>query len=579
MTDIDPTQPAPDAPDAPAGDALPPGTRLGEFEIRGVVGVGGFGIVYLAFDHALHREVAVKEYMPAALAARGAGHAVSVRSSAQAETFALGLRSFVNEARILARFDHPSLVKVHRFWEERGTAYMAMPFYRGRTLKAVRAEMARAPDDAWLRHVLAPLLDALQHLHAEGVFHRDVSPDNVLLVDGDRPVLLDFGAARRVIGDRTQTLTAILKPSYAPIEQYGEGEGGAVRQGPWTDLYALGATLHYAITGQALPPATARVVHDEYAPLAPRAAALGLSPALARAVDWMLAVRPADRPADVAALRALLGLAEAVPRSAPPRTTPPPTAAPDAGPASGPAAHATTVAMDRTVVQARREATPEAGAAASVSAADAVSAALAAPAVPVAATAPASASAARGRPLDMLLIGLGVAVLLVVALGWWVRAMSRPAASVAAPLPAASVVVSPAPAAVPQAASASAPASPTAAATAPPTTPTPAPAPQPAPPSTGATRTPPPRPAARDADDTSARPASPKSAPATAGTATGGANAAEEAGPRDRCGGRVFLALHRCMTRECRRPEMRLHPQCVQWRQEERERAPQRPSG
>ena len=120
-------------------NALPPGTRLGEFELLSLLGVGGFGIVYLAFDHALEREVAVKEYMPASLAGRTETMHVSLRSHSDAESFALGLRSFVNEAKLLARFDHPSLLKVHRFWEANGTAYMAMPVLRGQTLKEIRS--------------------------------------------------------------------------------------------------------------------------------------------------------------------------------------------------------------------------------------------------------------------------------------------------------------------------------------------------------------------------------------------------------------------------------------------------------
>src|SRR5438552_10818108 len=175
-------------------DALPAGTRFGELEILRVLGTGGFGIVYLAQDHALERKVALKEYMPGALAGRGAGKMVSVRSSANRETYALGLRSFVNESRLLARFNHPSLVKVYRFWEENGTAYMVMPYLQGVTLREVRRSMTEAPTESWIRSVTDPLLDALELLHNEGVYHRDIAPDNVLLPPGGPPVLLDFGA-------------------------------------------------------------------------------------------------------------------------------------------------------------------------------------------------------------------------------------------------------------------------------------------------------------------------------------------------------------------------------------------------
>ena len=283
--------------------ALPPGTRLGEFEVLRLLGVGGFGIVYLAFDHALEREVAVKEYMPASLAGRTETLHVSVRSQSDADTFALGLRSFVNEARLLARFDHPSLLKVHRFWEANGTAYMAMPVMRGRTVKEVRAEMQQPPDEAWLRALLVPLLGAIEKLHSEGVYHRDIAPDNIQIEPDGHPVLLDFGAARHVISGKTQTLTAILKPAYAPIEQYAEV--GAVKQGPWTDLYALGATLHYLLLNRPPPPATARAVHDDASALVP-AACPGNSENFLHTIDWMLAPRPSDRPQSVAALREVL---------------------------------------------------------------------------------------------------------------------------------------------------------------------------------------------------------------------------------------------------------------------------------
>ncbi|MEO6031414.1 MAG: protein kinase, partial [Burkholderiaceae bacterium] len=162
-------------------DALLPGTRLDEFEILRVLGAGGFGIVYLALDHVLMRQVAIKEFMPATLATRGKGAIVSVRSPSLATTFATGLNSFFNEAQLLARFDHPALVKVHRFWKANGTAYMVMPYYPGQTLQAVRAAMRGSPDEAWLRALLDPLLGALDLLHHEGVYHRDIAPDNILL--------------------------------------------------------------------------------------------------------------------------------------------------------------------------------------------------------------------------------------------------------------------------------------------------------------------------------------------------------------------------------------------------------------
>ena len=309
---------------APSGtdhDALPPGTRFGEFEILRVLGVGGFGIVYLANDHSLEREVALKEYMPASLAARGAGPQITVRSSSFAETYAIGLRSFVNEARLLARFDHPSLVKVYRFWEDNATAYMVMPFLQGVTLRDTRRRMAHPPDEAWIRSVISPILSALELLHREGVYHRDIAPDNILLPPDGPPVLLDFGAARRVISDRTQSLTAILKPSYAPIEQYAEMT--QLRQGPWTDLYALGAVIHYLLFGAPPAPATARAVQDDTDAIENRIVP-GVSPRFLEAMSWMLSIRPNQRPQNGEQLRAVLdGNAQIPPRGRPGITIPP----------------------------------------------------------------------------------------------------------------------------------------------------------------------------------------------------------------------------------------------------------------
>ncbi len=301
-------------------DALPAGTRFGEFEILRVLGVGGFGIVYLARDHSLERDVALKEYMPASLAARGAGPQITVRSSSFAETYAIGLRSFINEARLLARFDHPSLVKVYRFWEDNATAYMVMPYLQGTTLRDMRRAISHPPDEVWIRSALMPILSALELLHREGVYHRDIAPDNILLPPDGPPVLLDFGAARRVISDRTQSLTAILKPSYAPIEQYAEMT--QLRQGPWTDLYALGAVIHYLLFGVPPAPATARAVQDDVDAIERRTVP-GVSPRFVEAMSWMLAIRPNGRPQSVEQLRAVLdGNAEVPARGQPGITLP-----------------------------------------------------------------------------------------------------------------------------------------------------------------------------------------------------------------------------------------------------------------
>jgi hypothetical protein len=317
---VPPTQPGaappPAAPATPSpgagedmGDGLAVGTRLGEFEITALVGVGGFGIVYLAIDHSLGRKVALKEYMPSALAAR-TGHAqVQVKNERYRETFEAGLKSFVNEARLLASFDHPALVKVYRFWEANGTAYMVMPYLQGKTLRDTLREQRAAglppPDEAWLLSVLGPLTEALMVIHAEQCYHRDIAPDNVMQLPNGRWLLLDFGAARRVIGDMTQALTVILKPGYAPVEQYAEIPG--MKQGAWTDVYALAAVVYYAITGKTPPPSVGRMLNDTYQPLA-QVAGGRYGPEFLAAIDRALAVRPDERTQTIAELRQQLGL-------------------------------------------------------------------------------------------------------------------------------------------------------------------------------------------------------------------------------------------------------------------------------
>ena len=292
---------------------LPEGTRLLDYEVTGLIGEGGFGIVYLAYDHSLQRRVAIKEYLPAAMASRAnASAAVVVKSDRHLDTFRLGLRSFVNEARLLARFDHPSLVKVYRFWEENGTAYMVMPYYEGPTLKRALAELGRPPNEGELRQWLRPLLDALTVMHAAHCFHRDIAPDNILLTPGG-PLLLDFGAARRVIGDMTHALTVVLKPGFAPIEQYGEVSSMA--QGAWTDLYALASVVYAAVTGHAPMSSVERLMDDRLEPLGVLAAGRYSEPFLT-AIDAALALRPNDRPQDVAAFRLLMD--GRAPNTAPP---------------------------------------------------------------------------------------------------------------------------------------------------------------------------------------------------------------------------------------------------------------------
>jgi serine/threonine protein kinase len=544
--------------------ALPEGARIGEFEIRGVLGSGGFGIVYLAWDHALEREVALKEYMPGALAGRGGDLSVSVRSQSMAETFALGLRSFVNEARMLARFDHPSLVKVHRFWEDNGTAYMAMPYYKGRTLRRVRAGMVMPPSEGACRKVMDALLSALEVLHKEGVFHRDIAPDNILIGDDGVPVLLDFGAARRVIeGDGTQkALTSIMKPHFAPLEQYADQ--GAMRQGPWTDLYALGGTIFFLLTGREPVPAASRALHDDQ----PRSTELGLegcTPHFLNTIDWMLAIKPADRPASVQMLRDVLDGRMPLPAHVTRERTVPGIASRDGvdiltspGDLAPPVPSDADAALSPTILVPPPAVVP---------------AKLPQPAAPAAA--PAAPRALLPQRSSMVVLA-GLVVLNVLAWWWFTRggdsspaldaaspgvaAAARSGAPVvAAPVPTPSVPSVAAPAPTPVAepqetilsvlpARAPRAAAPAASAAAPAAAVAPVPA-----------RTP-----ALDAATT------PRIADATAGRMPAKpAAVAEPIDPRARCGERNFLSMLVCVKRECADPAVSAHAECVKLREQE----------
>ncbi len=297
-------------------DALPPGTRLAEFEILALLGVGGFGMVYKAFDHSLHRAVAIKEYMPSALAGRAQGQSLWVRSSSDQQTFHAGLESFVGEARLLAQFDHPSLVKVFRFWEANNTAYMVMPLYTGMTFKQARAQMRTPPTEEWLRKLLWSVLGALRVLHDGKTLHRDISPDNIFLQDNGPPVLLDLGAARHAINDKDRKHTAVLKVNYAPIEQYSEGDE-ELRQGPWSDLYSLAAVVHGCLCNDTPLPATLRSIKDRMvsfsrvAKTVKKQLGVEYSPEFVAAISQSLALKPEDRPQSIDAFLQIMGMTTA----------------------------------------------------------------------------------------------------------------------------------------------------------------------------------------------------------------------------------------------------------------------------
>ena len=295
------------APQAHAGDTLPLGTRLRDYEITGLIGEGAFSIVYLGWDPTLQRKVAIKEYFPSSIAMRADDSPAVATPDRHLDTFKAGLAGFVNEARLLARFDHPSLVKVYRFWEENGTAYMAMPYLEGPTLRTALGELDHVPGEAELRIWLKPVLDALTMLHGARTWHQNIGPDAILLTPVG-PVLLGFGAAAHAIESVRHTPAAALKPGFAAIEQYGSDAG--TTRGPYTDLYALAATVYAAITGGAPAPAADRLAQDRVRPLSVVAAGL-YSEGFLAAIDGAMAIQPQQRPADHAEFRAVMGDMEA----------------------------------------------------------------------------------------------------------------------------------------------------------------------------------------------------------------------------------------------------------------------------
>ncbi|WP_338463613.1 serine/threonine-protein kinase [Franconibacter daqui] len=286
-------------------NALPVGYRFNEFEIKEVIGGGGFGIVYRAWDHQLERTIAIKEFMPGSLAVRGEDMTLVLRSERFGKAFSAGLNSFIQEARLLARFNHPNLLHVLRFWVQNDTAYMGTLFYSGTTLTRLREQKPELIDETWIRRVLPMLFGAIKTIHDEGYLHRDISLDNIQIQDNGLPVLLDFGSARRTIGNLADETETMLRPGYAPIEQYTDDNES--EQGPWTDIYALGAVLHTLIVGSPPPVSVVRSIQDTYKPLTELQPA-GYSLSLLQAVDRALALRIEDRPQSIDAFAALIDM-------------------------------------------------------------------------------------------------------------------------------------------------------------------------------------------------------------------------------------------------------------------------------
>ena len=292
-------------------NALPAGYRLGEYEIQTVLGSGGFGVTYKAYDHNLDKAVAIKEYLPPEFAVRDGRTTVKPKSSASKEDYEWGLSRFLDEARALARFDHPHINKVHRFFKENGTAYLVLEYVDGDMLSDLLKRKGRF-NETGIRRMLDELLDGLDAVHNAGYIHRDIKPANIIFRRDGGAVLLDFGAARQAIGKRSQMITSILTPGYAPVEQY---LNTADAMGAWSDLYSLGVVAYRCLVGgdeSVIVDAPSRAHYaqrgesEKDMPSAAEVGAGKYSDGLLKAIDWAMKVDERERPQSVGELRGVL---------------------------------------------------------------------------------------------------------------------------------------------------------------------------------------------------------------------------------------------------------------------------------
>jgi len=282
---------------------LPRGYRLQGYRIERVLGQGGFGVTYLAVEEESGTLWAIKEYFPSEFAYRDMSHTIHTRSQNTSGDYEWGLARFIDEAETLRRFQgEPNIVNVHQVITGlNGTAYMVMEYEDGTTLDMrLKQEGRLEPETAWA--IMEPLLGALERVHQHDVYHRDIKPDNIYLTAGERPVLLDFGAARQAVNSRTRSVSAIVAEGYSPIEQYSPDR---TLLGPWSDIYAFAATMYHAIAGIKPVEAPKRSLRDTQVPLA-EAAPADFHPAFLDAIDWALGLFPEDRPQTIGQWREAL---------------------------------------------------------------------------------------------------------------------------------------------------------------------------------------------------------------------------------------------------------------------------------
>ena len=298
--------------------ALQTGFELHWYRVESVLGQGAFGITYLAHDVNLDRQVAIKEYLPAQFAVRNNDRSVSPTTNEFKEDFEWGLKRFISEAKILTKFEHPNLVKVFNVFEMNNTAYMVMNYEVGKSLQQI-LKSRKTLNESELMKMVIPLLSGLETMHEKGFVHRDIKPGNIFIRRDGSPVLLDFGSARQTRAERgkensseQQTVTTLVSPGYAPIEQYSSNSN---RQGPWTDIYGLGATLYKAATGTMPLAAVDRnetIMHEKkdcYQSVSYLAKGLFSEKFLA-AVDHAMAFKADERPQDVVEWCAEFGILE-----------------------------------------------------------------------------------------------------------------------------------------------------------------------------------------------------------------------------------------------------------------------------